>query len=66
MVLYNTGCRVAEMCGARLDKCEDLEDMVRLTITGKGRKERKVDIEKALLRKNQASLMACSDLLELC
>jgi integrase/recombinase XerD len=47
--LYNTGCRVAEMCGARLDKCEDLEDMVRLTITGKGKKERKVDIEKALL-----------------
>jgi len=47
--LYNTGCRVAEMCGARLDKCEDLEDMVRLTVTGKGKKERKVDIEKALL-----------------
>ena len=46
--LYNTGCRVAEMCGARLDKCEDLGDMVRLTIIGKGNKERKVDIEKSL------------------
>ncbi len=46
--LYNTGCRVAEMCGARLDRCEDLGDMVRLTITGKGNKERKVDIEKSL------------------
>jgi len=46
--LYNTGCRVAEMRSARLDKCEDLGDMVRLTITGKGNKERKVDIEKAL------------------
>jgi integrase/recombinase XerD len=46
--LYNTGCRVAEMCGARLGKCADLGDMVRLTITGKGNKERKVDIQKAL------------------
>jgi integrase/recombinase XerD len=46
--LYNTGCRVAEMCGARLDRCEDLGDMVRLTITGKGNKERKVDIQKSL------------------
>ena len=46
--LYNTGCRVAEMCGARLDTCEDLGDMVRLTIIGKGNKERKVDIEKSL------------------
>jgi len=46
--LYNTGCRVAEMCGARLGQCEELGDMVRLTVTGKGNKERKVDIEKAL------------------
>jgi integrase len=47
-ILYNTGCRVAEMCSARLDKCEELGDMVRLTIMGKGKKERKVDIEKSL------------------
>jgi integrase/recombinase XerD len=46
--LYNTGCRAAEMCGARLDRCEHLGDMVRITITGKGRKERKVEIEKRL------------------
>jgi integrase len=46
--LYNTGCRVAEMCGARLDRCVDLGDVVRLTIIGKGNKERKVDIEKSL------------------
>ena len=46
--LYNTGCRVAEMCSARLDRREELGDMVRLTITGKGNKERKVDIEKSL------------------
>jgi integrase/recombinase XerD len=46
--LYNTGCRVAEMCSARLDKCEPLGDMVRLTIVGKGNKERKVEIEKSL------------------
>jgi integrase/recombinase XerD len=36
------------MCSVRLDRCEDLGDMVRLTITGKGNKERKVGIEKAL------------------
>ncbi len=46
--LYNTGCRVAEMCSARLDRCEDLGDMIRVTVTGKGSKERKVDIEKPL------------------
>jgi integrase len=46
--LYNTGCRAAEMCGARVDRSEDLGDMIRLRIVGKGNKERKVDIEKAL------------------
>ena len=46
--LYNTGCRAAEMCGARRDRCEDLGDMVRVTVIGKGNKERKVDIEKPL------------------
>jgi len=46
--LYNTGCRVAEMCGARLDAVESVGTMVRLRVTGKGNKERKVDIEKAL------------------
>ncbi len=46
--LYNTGCRVAEMCCARLDKSEELGDMIRLTVTGKGNKERKVDVEKPL------------------
>jgi integrase len=46
--LYNTGCRAAEMCGTRLDGCEELGDMVRLTVIGKGNKERKVEIEKAL------------------
>ena len=53
--LYNTGCRVAEMCSARLDKCEDLGDMVRLTITGKGNKERKIDIEKSLFEAIRAA-----------
>ena len=46
--LYNTGCRVAEMCGARLDKLEDMGDTIRLRVTGKGNKERKVDIQKSL------------------
>jgi integrase len=53
--LYNTGCRVAEMCSARLDRCEDLGDMVRLTITGKGNKERKIDIEKSLFEAIRAA-----------
>jgi integrase/recombinase XerD len=53
--LYNTGCRVAEMCSARLDTCEDLGDMVRLRVTGKGNKERKVDIEKALFKAIRAT-----------
>ena len=46
--LYNTGCRTAEMCGARLDRCEHLADMVRIAVIGKGNKERKVEIEKRL------------------
>ena len=46
--LYNTGCRAAEMCGARLERCEHLGDMVRITIVGKGNKERKVEIEERL------------------
>ena len=46
--LYNTGCRAAEMCGARLDRCEHLGDMVRITVIGKGNKERKVEIEMRL------------------
>ena len=53
--LYNTGCRVAEMCSARQDKCEVLGDMVRLTIVGKGNKERKVDIEKSLFEAIRAT-----------
>ena len=43
------------MCSARLDKCEDLGDMVRLTITGKGNKERKIDIEKSLFEAIRAA-----------
>ena len=53
--LFNTGCRVGEMCGARLDKCEDLGDMVRLLVTGKRNKERKVDIQKALFEAIRAT-----------
>ncbi len=56
--LYNTGCRAAEMCGARLDRSEDLGDMVRLTIIGKGNKERKVDIEKALFEAIRAEFIS--------
>ncbi|HTZ51978.1 MAG TPA: site-specific integrase [Spirochaetia bacterium] len=53
--LYNTGCRAAELCGARLEGCEDLGDMVRIRITGKGNKERKVEIEKSLFQAIRAA-----------
>ena len=53
--LYNTGCRVSEMCGARLDHHEDLGDMVRLRVTGKRKKDRKVDIQKALFEAIRAT-----------
>jgi integrase len=46
--LYNTGCRAGEMCGARLDHCEVDRDTVHVRVTGKGNKDRRVDIEKAL------------------
>ena len=46
--LYNTGCRAGEMCGARLDRCEVQGDTVHVRVTGKGNKDRKVDIEKTL------------------
>lgn len=53
--LYNTGCRVGEMCGARLDQREELGDMVRLRVTGKRNKDRKVDIQKALFEAIRAT-----------
>jgi len=43
--LYTTGCRVSELCGARLDRCEARENTVKIRILGKGRKERFVRIE---------------------
>lgn len=36
------------MCGARLDHCEVDRDTVHVRVTGKGNKDRRVDIEKAL------------------
>ena len=46
--LFNTGCRVGEMCSARMDQREELDDMVRLQVTGKRKKDRKVDIQRSL------------------
>lgn len=42
--LYATGCRVSEMIGVRLDRCEVSGDSVKVRILGKGRKERFVRI----------------------
>ena len=42
--LYSTGCRVSELCGARLDRCEPLGSTVKIRILGKGKKERFVRI----------------------
>jgi integrase len=53
--LYNTGCRISEMCSARLEHSEDLGDMVRLRVTGKRKKDRKVDIQKSLFEAIRAA-----------
>jgi len=45
--LYETGCRVAEMVGARLDKIELTETAAKVTVIGKGSKERTVRIHRA-------------------
>ncbi len=46
--LWVTGCRVAEMCNARLDRCEAAGSEVWITVTGKGRKERRVVLPRDL------------------
>lgn len=53
--LYNTGCRVGEMCSARLDQREELGDMIRLRVTGKRKKDRKVDIQRSLFKAIRAT-----------
>lgn len=47
--------RAAEMCSARLDHREDLGDMIRLRVTGKRNKDRKVDIQTALFQAIRAT-----------
>lgn len=42
--LWATGCRVSELAGARLDKCKPEGAAVAVTIIGKGKKERTVQI----------------------
>ena len=44
MFLYATGCRVAELAGVRLDRCEIQGVTVKIRILGKGSKERFVKI----------------------
>ncbi len=47
--LYNTACRIAEATGARLENCKTLDSgKVEIRITGKGDKERRVEIERGL------------------
>lgn len=42
--LWNTGCRVSELCGIRLDDCKPEGKVVQIRVMGKGRKERFVRI----------------------
>lgn len=44
MFLYSTGCRVAELSGVRLDRCENQGATVKIRIIGKGKKERFIKI----------------------
>lgn len=46
--LWDTGCRVSEMIGVRLDRCEISENIVKIRILGKGNKERFVRIRREL------------------
>jgi integrase/recombinase XerD len=48
--LYKTGCRVSEMIQIRRSDCELANGEMRIRITGKGLKERKVSIPLALYR----------------
>lgn len=46
--LFATGCRVNEMTGIKLTDCEDMGEYIKITVTGKGKKERVVRIDKPL------------------
>ncbi len=46
--LWETGCRVSEMTGARLDRCKEEGGRVSIAIMGKGRKERIVRVSAEL------------------
>lgn len=40
--LWQTGCRVSEMCGAELRNCRREGDVIHIRVMGKGRKEREI------------------------
>lgn len=42
--LWTTGCRVAELAGIELDRCEQIDGAVKIRLLGKGSKERFVRI----------------------
>jgi integrase len=46
--LYTTGCRVAEMRGIRLNHCKVINEIVYISVLGKGSKERTVRIQEAM------------------
>jgi integrase/recombinase XerD len=53
--LAATGCRVAELCGIRLDQCEEQGEAVKIRIMGKGKKERRLRVPMALYAEIRAT-----------
>ncbi len=48
MFLFSTGCRINELTGIELSDCENMGDYIKITVMGKGDKERKVRIDSEL------------------
>ena len=46
--LYATGCRVSEMAGIRLERCETIGATVKIRIMGKGKKERFIRVQSSM------------------
>ena len=64
MFLYSTGCRVAELTGITLDRCEIQGDTVKIRVMGKGSKERFVRIPATLFETIQETFNGSAYLFE--
>lgn len=64
MFLYSTGCRIAELCGIKLDRCELQGSTVKIRVLGKGSKERFVKIQAALFETIQETFQGKKYLFE--